>query len=365
MKRILVGYVEGNNSCGIDTYLFNVIRVLIDNNYRFDLLTNEINDNLRCFCEETGCGLFEIPSLKQPIKRYFATKRIIGDGQYDAVYLNISEAFNSIDAIAAKHCKIKKVIVHSHAAGANESSASTAKIKRGIHNFFKTFILGHYVTDLYACSSLAAKWMFTKKMIDTKGVKIVSNAVDRARYVYNPAIREQMRRELNIEDNFVLGNISGFTPAKNISFLIDILKEAVEINQKVKLLLIGAGREFDAVQEKVRTLQLEEYVLFLGRRKDVSNLLQAMDVFVFPSIVEGLGIVAVEAQMAGLKVYASDTLPREVRITEKCTFLSLEQPAKEWAEQILSEQEYDRAHTELLDDGFDLQKQKEVLLELF
>ena len=365
MKRILMGYVIGNNSCGIDTYLFGIVRALRNDGYEFDLLTSEPNDSLECFCKETGCRLLILPSLKHPLKRYRAIKKIVETTKYDAAYFNISEAFNCIDAWMAKHFKVKRVIVHSHSAGTNEASAIKRWIRVTIHSFCKNFVIGNVATDFFSCSTKAAEWMYSKKIIKTKGVKLISNAVEREKYEFNSEVRDKMRSELGIENNFVLGHISGFTEQKNIGFLIDIVNEARKLDASVKLLLIGDGRQCDMIKEKVHNLQIEEHVSFLGRRNDIPQLLQAMDAFVFPSLFEGLPFALVEAQMAGLRVYPSDAITSEIKLSDKCTFIGLDQPAEEWARQILGGKEYDRAHTLFTNESFDMKKQKEEFLKIF
>ena len=365
MKRILIGYVIGNNSCGIDTYLFGIIRALQKEEYAFDLLTTEEDDFLKTFCEETGCRLFEVPSLKHPVNRYQTIKSIVKDTTYDAAYFNISEAFNCIDALMAMHFKVKRVIVHSHSSGTNETSAVKRCVRVAIHSFCRKFVIGKAATDFFACSGKAAEWMYPKKLRESKGVKLISNAVEREKYEFNPEVRAKMRRELGVEHNFVFGHISGFTEQKNIGFLIDIVNEARKLDNSVKLLLIGDGREADTIREKVHMLKLEEHVSFLGRRDDISNLLQAMDAFVFPSLFEGLPFALVEAQMAGLMVYPSDAITVEAKLSEKCIYIGLDQTAEEWARQELSRKEYDREHTVFTNESFDMKKQKEEFLKIF
>lgn len=367
MKRVLVGYVIGSNMCGIDTYLFNLLEMLKDEDYQFDLLTNEINDRLEEVAAQYGCRLIAIPTLKHPVRQYKVMRKICQETKYDIGYFNISEAFNCIGALAAKRCGVKKVIVHSHAAGVDGHSGFKKVVRKIIHLFFRQFFIKNSVTDLFACSSVAAEWMFTKKLIEEKGLKIISNAVEADKYIYNIDIRNKWRNQLNLEENFVFGHVSGFNPVKNIPFLIDILDEARKIDDSIKLLIVGEGADFDIVKEKVKNLQLDDYVVFTGARTEVNELMQAMDVFVFPSVFEGLGIVAIEAQITGLKVYASDRVPKEVKLSEKCQFISLDLTAKEWAEIILEGMDYDRKTTNLSETEycFDLKKQKTELLELF
>ena len=346
MKKILIGYLIGSGKCGIDTYLFHFVDILKDKGYKFDFLTNEINENLLEYSKRTDSGLFEIPSLKNPFGQYKCIKQILEDGQYDIAYFNISEAFHTIGALAAKSLGIKKVIIHSHAAGVDGHSALKKLVRTTLHNVFKYFVLGKCATDFYAASSLAADWMFSKKDMDRKGVRIIYNAIEIEKYRFSQVTREKLRAELGIKDEFVIGHVSGFTPVKNISFLVDVFQEVKKEEPKSKLLLIGEGIDSQLIKEKVEHLGLSKDVIFTGVREDVNDLMQAMDAFVFPSLFEGLGIVAIEAQLSGLKVFLSDRLPKEVELSDKCHFLSLENSAEEWAKAVLNEKKYNREFTD-------------------
>lgn len=346
MKRILIGYLIGSGKCGIDTYLFHFVDMLKDKGYKFDFLTNEINDNLLAYCEETNSGLFEIPSLKNPIGQFKCIKAILKEGHYDVAYFNVSEAFHTIGALAAKSVGVEKIIIHSHAAGVDGHSKIKKIVRTMLHNMFKHFVLGKCATDFYAASSLAADWMFSKKDMDKKGVKIIYNAVDINKYKFNAEIRRKVRTEFALENHFVIGHVSGFTPVKNISFLVYVFSKIKETESDAKLLLVGEGNDTEMIKKQVKALGLEQDVVFTGVRQDVNDLMQAMDVFVFPSLFEGLGIVAIEAQLSGLQVFLSDRVPKEVNLSSKCHFLSLEIPAKEWAESIIENRDYDRENTE-------------------
>ena len=217
MKKILIGYLIGSGKCGIDTYLFHFVDALKNKGYQFDFLTNEINDTLLEYSRQTNSGLYEIPSLKNPLGQYKCIKSILENGKYDVAYFNISEAFHTIGAIAAKSVGIEKIIIHSHAAGVDGHSAMKKMIRTCLHNIFKNYIIGKCATDFYASSQLAAEWMFCKKDIDEKGVKMIYNAIDINRYEYDLEIRNRIRSELGLENDFVIGQVSGFTPVKNIS----------------------------------------------------------------------------------------------------------------------------------------------------
>lgn len=371
MRRILIGYVIGSNSCGIDSYLFPLIQSLREWGIQVDLLTNEKNENLSQFAETHECNLLEIPSLKHLGARRRAIRELLEAQHYDMAYFNISEAFNCVDVLEAKACGVERVLVHSHASGPDEESRIKWLIKYVIHVFAKHVLLRGKATDLLACSEKSAKWLYTQSDRKRLGVTMVSNAVDAKRYAYDEQVRAEMRTKLEIGDRFVLGHVSGFTPVKNIGFLLRVLEEAkkTDISEKTNrrpcLLLVGDGIEMESVRAQVEELHLQEDVIFTGRRTDVPDLLQAMDVFVFPSFREGLGFVAIEAQMSGLPVLASDGIPQEVQLSERCEFMSLKEGPKAWAKHLMEMVIPNRSAIDFEKSPYNLTEQKKELQRLF
>ena len=155
----------------------------------------------------------------------------------------------------------------------------------------------------------------------------------------------QIERDFNISEEFVIGHIGNFATVKNQSFLVDIFKKVHEKNSKTKLIMVG-GCDRSLIENKVSSLHLENDVIFTGARSDVADLLQAFDVFVFPSLYEGLGIVAIEAQASGLHTICSDVIPKETQITDLIEYVSLEESPEKWADTVLKyNNHYDREDT--------------------
>lgn len=220
-----------------------------------------------------------------------------------------------------------------------------------------------YITHRFACSKVAGQWLFGEKY--ARDVRVIKNPIDAQQYIYDSEKRMKIRKEFGIkEDQFVVGHVGRFFPEKNHDFLIDIFSCIYQQNKNTLLMLVGSGETGDndshvlAIKEKVKNSGLDNSVIFTGVRSDVPELMQAMDAFVFPSKTEGLGIVLIEAQAAGLKCFTSeDVVPKDVQITELLSYISLKQPAKEWADNILSCQNgYERQnrYQEIVDAGFDI-----------
>ena len=188
-----------------------------------------------------------------------------------------------------------------------------------------------YSDHLFACGKEAGEWMFK-----TSDFEILNNAIDTKRYIYNEEKSLEMKEKLGVTDKFVIGHVGRFRFQKNHSFIIDIFKEVCKKEPNSTLLLVGDGPLEEEIKKKVDDLGLLDKVKFLGARDDVNDLMQAMDIFILPSLYEGFGIVLIEAQASGLKCVISDSIPTDAIITKKVKRLSLDDDISIWVEEILS-----------------------------
>ena len=187
---------------------------------------------------------------------------------------------------------------------------------------------------------------------------MLKNAIDSQNFIANANTRKEIRKELGLEDKFVVGHVGRLHPQKNHDFLIDVFAEIKKKKPDAELILVGTGPLEEKVRSKVADMGLTESVQFLGNRKDMNRIYQAMDVFVFPSLFEGLGIVAIEAQAAGVPIVCSEGLPPETDITPIYRKLLLSDGAEEWANAALEMAQNPNAHTNMqkyvIDAGFDM-----------
>lgn len=246
----------------------------------------------------------------------------------------------------AKKCGVPVRIAHSHS---NE-------IVRNIKYLPKLFLQRIYTihaTDLFACSNEAGKYLFKGKEF-----MVLNNAIDIKKFKYNEEIRNAMRRELKISDNFVIGHVGRFQPEKNHLFLIEVFKEIRKKINNAKLILVGTGPLELEIKDKIKSFNLEDHVICLGNRNDVNNIYQAMDVFIFPSLYEGLGIVAIEAQTSCTPIICSDTVPKEIEITDICKKMSLNESASKWAEMCIEFKNKkinnEKYVKDIIESGFDI-----------
>lgn len=367
MKRILIGYLIDGTHSGIDKYLLNVIAQIRGEDVKIDCLTNKIDLSLQERLNDQGVGLLEIPSLKHPLRQLRRMREIIRAGQYDVAYFNISEAFNCIGILAAHKEKVPCVAAHSHSSGIDERNAAKYKIRSVCHNFMKKRVMSRCVTDYYACSKKAGEWLFTEKTIRSDRFHVINNAVDVDKFGFQKELREKKRRELGLEDRFVVGQIGFIGFQKNPEFVVEIAKELKELCPSAVVLMIGDGAEREQIEALVTQYQLQDTLRLLGIRPDVNELLQAMDFFLLPSRFEGLPIVAIEAQISGLKVLISDSISEETALSDRCMFYSLRQTARSWAKKLLEERDYDRESWTLPDCDycFDIHQQRKQIAAIF
>jgi len=220
-------------------------------------------------------------------------------------------------------------IAHSHSISSGNGVA--AKVKNLIQLPIR------YIADYFiSCSSDAGEWLFGRKVVQQNNHTVLKNAIEIDSFVYDEETRMRLRSELNVTDKLVIGHVGRFHPSKNHELLIRVFKEIQDANQEVVLILFGRGELEEAVRDQVKKLGIEDRVMFMGVKSDVQDWLQIMDVFVFPSIFEGLGISVIEAQASGLPCVISDRIPKEAIITHTTKAISLDKPAAEWASEVLN-----------------------------
>ena len=247
---------------------------------------------------------------------------------------------------AAKKAGIPVRIAHSH----NNETVHDIKY---LPKLFMQRMFTKNATDLFACSEEAGKYLFKDKPF-----QVLKNAIDSQNFIADVDTRNAIRKELGLKDKFVVGHVGRLHPQKNHDFLIDVFAEIKKKKSDAELILVGTGPLEEKVKSKVAEKGLSDCVHFLGNRKDMNRIYQAMDVFVFPSLFEGLGIVAIEAQAAGVPIVCSEGLPPETDITPIYRKLLLSDGEEKWANTALEMAQNLKAHTNMqqyvIDAGFDM-----------
>ncbi len=252
----------------------------------------------------------------------------------------------------AKRSGVPVTVAHSRNAGVVKGPKGAAT------RFFRRNLV-QKADQCFACSTLAGEDVFGRKAMEQGRVKIIHNAIDAGRFTYDPRKRESVRAELGLNEELVVGHVGRFDHQKNHPYLIAVFDSLCKSRQDTALLLLGEGPHMEEIKERCRLLGIEEKVRFLGNQKRPEDYYQAMDIFLLPSFYEGLPGVLVEAQAAGLRCFVSDKVTREARITDQVTYLSIEQPAKVWADRIREAACYERMDTyqTVKEAGFDVKTQ--------
>ena len=255
----------------------------------------------------------------------------------NVIHVHSGSIFNLLAvAFIAKKKKVKRVIVHSHATG-------NINRKHDIIKRISDKYLSNYADEFLACSREAAYFKFSDQIIDSECFHIIKNGINIDRFVFDQGKRIAKRKELEIDEFFVICNVGRFSPEKNHLFLIEVLKEYLRIDKNAILLLAGGKGETESlIRERIKEYGLNNSVKILKERSDINEILFASDVFVFPSTFEGLGMSAIEAQAAGLKTFCSEFVPAETKVSDLYIQLSLEDGPKAWATRIFEERKYSR-----------------------
>lgn len=248
----------------------------------------------------------------------------------------------------------------------SRTALKTNSIKNAIKNIIK-ISTNREATDKFAVSKKAAIWLFGNRQVKKGNVIVWPNAINFQKYLFKPSVRKNVRNKLAIDDDIVIIHVGNLKPEKNHTYLLDILAAATKINSKVKLVLVGQDFMDGQIQNEAIRKGVIDQVLFLGSRSDVNDLLQAGDVFLFPSIYEGFPGAVLEAEASGLPCIISDTITEEVCLVDNVIRMSIKDNPEKWAQKALSMISDNRRSQEelLLNTGYDIRRLTEDMCEYY
>lgn len=342
--------VDSLDMGGIQTFLLNLNRAIDLEKDQFDYLVFRSHEQvLEKEFKALGAKIYKLPNWRQGIVKnrkalhsFFAEHK-----EYKVIHYHAGTLVDVGPLIEAKKAGINVRVMHSH-----NTHAGGIYLNTIIHKIHKKCICD-LATHYFACGLMAAKWMFDGTKA-SELVTIVNNGIDTKLYAFNEKNRIAKRKELNAQDKILIGHVGRFTQEKNQGFLVNVIKEITKYEDKVKLIFVGDGVDRTKVEECVHSLQLDDRIQFLGIRKDVDELLQAMDVFVLPSLFEGFPLVLVEAQAAGVPCVISDSISKEVAINDNVVMMSLDDSEENWAKTLLNPKERIYSAERLRKAGFDI-----------
>lgn len=345
------------NRGGLETMIMNYYRKIDKTRIQFDFLVHrEYRGDYDDEIEFLGGTIYRLSRLN-PFSRVY--RKELADffdkhSEYQIVHVH-QDCLSSIILKEANKHGVPVRVAHSH------SSNQDKNLKYLIKLFYRLFI-PKYATNLLACGYEAGNWMFRGA-----NFQVLNNAIDAQTYSFCLEKREKIRKEFGIEKNsMVIGHVGRFSPVKNHDYLIDVFNMICKKKDAI-LLLVGDGELRSQMEQKVKQLNLKNRVIFTGIRSDVTDLLQAMDVFVFPSYYEGLPVTLIEAQASGLPCIISDKIPEECKITNLIKQISLDESVDIWADEIINAVQIERLDTfeEIKNSGFDICQNTKKLEEFY
>lgn len=360
MKQIrILHLVPGLASGGISTLLLNYYMYMNRDKVRFDfaIFMPELGINAEKF-KELGSKIYILPRKTESMSEYKRKlMQIIKDGNYDIVHAH-QEYQSFIPLYYAKKCGIKIRIGHAH----NTLVEKNSLLKRGI--MLTSRLFNRYsITDYFMCSMDAGRYMFGSCMKNARTL-LLKNAIFTDRFVYSDEKRDKYRKEFKFRDKLVIGNVGRLALQKNQLFLIDILQEVLNKDIDAALCICGEGPEREKITEYVKRKKLEDRVMLLGNRGDVADLMNAFDVCVITSVFEGFCIAALEASANGMPCILSDAIPREVDVAKKIKYISLQNSAMEWAEEVVVASQRGRESDiaqKIRENGYDIRENARLL----
>lgn len=312
--------INGLGSGGAENFIINIYRNIDTTKIQFDFLIKTEDLFHKNEIEEKGGKIYIMPPFpKKALRNLIETKIFLNrHSEYDAIHIHSSSLAYFVPLLSVnKHSNIK-IILHSH------STDAGSKSYRILHYFNRRFLVSK--TDYrLACSEKAGKWMF-----GNKDFTVVPNAIDINKFLFSEHKRNIIRKKYKIADSeTVVGHVGRFLPVKNHIFIIRVFREYLKINPNSRLMLVGSGPLMDEIKNEA--FDIKEKIIFTGEVNNVDAYLAAFDIFIFPSIYEGLGIALIEAQATGVPCLATNTIPEEAFVLDNVLRYSLEDSEIEWA----------------------------------
>ena len=359
-KRVLIGGLTSETG-GMESYILNLYRHIDRSRLQFDFV-NHLSGEKIAFEDEIkrlGGRVFAVPMLRNGVKEHYeALDRLFQENRYEAVYYQANRKLKNADLLQyAKKYGVPKRILHSHnSKDAVESGLNKLRIRIAEKK------VSDCLTDRFACSKEAGEWMFPGQSF-----KVVKNGVDLSVFDYDLAAREKIRNEHAAPGKKIYGTVGRLSAQKNPLYLAEIFAKLHENDADSVFWHIGGGELEDALRLRIKELGLEDSYILLGRKGNVAEYLNAMDVLVLPSLYEGFPITLVESQCSGLRCLVSDVITRSVDLTGNVRFFSLKESSDKWAKEAAALSEYDRrSFAEVLrDKGYDEEAIAKELEEYF
>ncbi len=361
-----------SNYGGVESFLVNYYRRFDHSKIIFDFITN--SSKPIAYEEELlkyGSHIFRI---EKKSGNYLKYRKQINDffkenaHEYLVIWQN-SNILSNIDYLKyAKKYGIKYRIIHSHNTH-NIYHGYIRLIRSGLH-LFNRYRISLYANNFWACSKSAANYFYNHDI--SKKVKVIPNAINIKKVQFSKNGREKIRKQFSLKRNQVIGNVGRLSSQKNQLYILKVFKKALKIKPNLKLILVGDGEDKKMLVDKVNQWGIQNKVIFTGIRTDISDLLSSFDIFLFPSLFEGLSVATIEAQSNGVPILGScEAITDENRINKNIKILSLKENEDLWVKTLLNMlNESKRLNSNVAENnvrkaGFDIESASKKLEQFF
>lgn len=358
--KILVSSLSRNFG-GVESLFLNIVNNIKQSDYQMDFVCTDQKAAREEDFEAAGARVIHIARPSKKIREYTTRFReVFNTGHYDIYHVNLTRYRFPLDVLIAKIAG-KKVILHCHSTQIYSNNSRRTKVIREVQQFlFRPVMLGCSSLNI-ACSETAGEYLFGKA-----AYRVLYNGIDTSLFSFDQSARDSIRKKLGIENRIVIGHIGRFSPEKNHRFLLQLTEELIKTNSSYVLLCVGNGELFDRIKAYVENKGIQDHVILLGERKDIPELLSAMDIFAFPSLHEALPVTLIEAQANGLPCIISDCVTPEIDVLH-LNRLSVSEGIEKWVESIRKTPLYRfdmNKHQKRLEE-FDIHKMTCDLVEIY
>ncbi|WP_271783556.1 glycosyltransferase family 1 protein [Aquimarina algiphila] len=361
------------NRGGAESMIMNYYRNIDRDKIQFDFLVHRkekaaFDDEI----ESLGGKIYRMDPINPffPGEYYNRLRTFFKEHTEYAIVHSHLNTFSSFPLKIAREFKIPCRIAHAHTAFENIKLRNFIPNKENLTETVKKLIkfrlkkkVSTYATHRFSCGDKAGQWLFG----ENNDFYTMNNAIDTKKFIHNPETDKKYRKELNLEDKVIIGHVGRLNNAKNHSYLLRIFANIIEERPDCVLVLVGNGELQQSIEQEIDDLGIQDRVKMLGVRSDIPELLQMMDVFVFPSFYEGLPVTLIEAQAAGLKILASDTITQEVKLTDDIEFVSIQKPTSFWVNKIFNALSYEKQDNsdKISEAGYDIVSNTEKIQSFY
>lgn len=320
-KRVL-HYVGAMDFGGMEALIMSIYRTVDRTEWQFDFAVHSLQKG--CYedeIERLGGRMFRFPTMRaNPLEYKSQWNRFWQEhqGEFYAFQMHTNSLANIIALKSAKKSGVSVRAIYAHSSYANKGRWQ--KVHDVVHRWNRSHI-GRYANLLFACSDLAAKWLYGDKALSHGKVIMINSGIDYQRFSFSMAQRAALRKQMGLDDKIVLCQVGHMIPVKNHCFTISLMKQLLEISDRYVCLFLGDGPFMPVLKQSVEDCQLSGKVVFLGAKSNVEDYLCASDIFLLPSLYEGMPLSVVEAQVSGLRCLISSNITKSARISDRIEYL--------------------------------------------